>query len=120
MSYQEKQPGGWRLCVSTWRNPIASIGFSGHAGCLDLAMEVKFRPINDNPYTLQFSCLGDWDRVMKEGPWTFRANDVILARYDGFKRPSMIALDTVDTWIQIHDLPDGFFPLIKSLAVTVG
>ncbi|KAF7046559.1 hypothetical protein CFC21_055584 [Triticum aestivum] len=27
----------------------------------DLAQEVKFRPLEDNLYTLQFSCLGDWE-----------------------------------------------------------
>src|SRR4051812_14306332 len=37
----------------------------------DLAKEVKFRPLEENLYTLQFSCLGDWERVMEDGPWTF-------------------------------------------------
>ncbi|XBH54775.1 hypothetical protein VPH35_077007 [Triticum aestivum] len=34
----------------------------------DLAQEVKIRPLEDNLYTLQFSCLSDWERVMEDGP----------------------------------------------------
>lgn len=45
----------------------------------DLAHEVKFRPLNGNLYTFQFSCLGDWERVMDEGPWTFKGKAVVIA-----------------------------------------
>lgn len=86
----------------------------------DLAQEVKFRPFNDNLYTLQFSCLGDWERVMEEGPWTFKGKAVVIEPYDGYTRPSTVVLNKVDMWIQIHDLQDMFFHLIKSLAGTVG
>ncbi|KAE8784497.1 hypothetical protein D1007_41939 [Hordeum vulgare] len=60
----------------------------------DLAQEVKIRPLKGNLYTFQFQCLGDWERVMEEGPWSFKG--------------------------KIHDFPEGYFPLIKSLAVTIG
>ena len=30
----------------------------------DLAQEVQFKPLEDNLYTTQFSCLGDWERIM--------------------------------------------------------
>lgn len=86
----------------------------------DLAQEVKFRPFNDNLYTLQFSCLGDWERVMEEGPWTFKGKAVVIEPYDGYTRPSTVVMNKVDMWIQIHDLQDMFFHLIKSLAGTVG
>jgi hypothetical protein len=86
----------------------------------DTAQEVKFRSLDDNMYTVQFSCLGDWDKVMDGGPWTFRGNPVLLAPYDGFTKPSEIALNTFKVWIQIHDLPDGFKPMLESLASKVG
>ena len=38
----------------------------------DIAQEAKFKPLEDNLYTVQFSCLGDWERVMHEGPWNLR------------------------------------------------
>lgn len=86
----------------------------------DLAQEVKFRPLEDNLYTLQFSCLGDWERVMEDGPWAFKGKTVVIEPYDGYTRPSSLKLDKIEIWIQIHDLPDLFFHLIKSLASTVG
>lgn len=32
----------------------------------------------------------------------------------------MIKLDSIDLWIQVHVLADGYFPLLKSLAAKVG
>ncbi|KAI5013542.1 hypothetical protein ZWY2020_036019 [Hordeum vulgare] len=86
----------------------------------DLAQDVKIRPLEENLYTLQFQCLGDWERVMEEGPWSFKGKAVIMAPYDGFTRPSTIVLDKIEIWAQIHDFPEGYFPLIKSLASTIG
>lgn len=57
---------------------------------------------------------------MEGGPWTFRGNPVLLAPYDGFSKPSSIDLHNFRIWIQIHDLPDGYEPLVKSLAGKVG
>mgnify|MGYP000892097782 CR=1 FL=1 len=42
--------------------------FKNMRSAWDLAQEVKFRPLEDNLYTIQFSCLGDWERVMNDGP----------------------------------------------------
>lgn len=64
----------------------------------DLAQEVKIRPLEDNLYTMQFSCLGDRERVMKEGPWNNKGKAVVLAPYDGFTKPSTIELDKIDIW----------------------
>nr|XP_020154401.2 uncharacterized protein LOC109739757 [Aegilops tauschii subsp. strangulata] len=86
----------------------------------DLAKDVKIRPLEDNLYTLQFGCLGDWERVMEEGPWTFKGKAVVLSLYDGITKPSSIELNKIDIWMQIHDLPDGFYPKIKALSATVG
>ena len=65
----------------------------------DLEKEVKIRPLEDNLYTLQFECLGDWERVMEEGPWSFKGKAVILAPYDGYTKLSTIELNKVDMWI---------------------
>ncbi|XBI84563.1 hypothetical protein VPH35_092849 [Triticum aestivum] len=86
----------------------------------DLAKEVKIRPLEDNLYTLQFSCLGDWERVMEDGPWNFKGKALVLAPYDGFTKPWTIELNKIDIWLQIHDLPDGYFSKIKALSSMVG
>ena len=43
-----------------------------------------------------------------------------MAPYDGFTKPTLIELNKIEIWIQIHDLPDGFFPKVKALSATVG
>jgi hypothetical protein len=86
----------------------------------DLAQDVKFRAVGDNLYILQFACLGDWEKVMEGGPWAFRNKCVIIEEYDGFTKPSTIELERIKVWIQIHDLPPGYKPLLSNLAGKVG
>jgi hypothetical protein len=43
-----------------------------------------------------------------------------VAPYDGFTKPSEIVLNTFKIWIQIHDMLDGFKPMLESLASKVG
>ena len=57
---------------------------------------------------------------MQEGPWTFKNKVVVIEPYDGYTRPSTIELNKVEIWIQIHDLPDLLFRMLKPLASTVG
>lgn len=70
------------------------------------AKEVDFRAIKDNLFSIQFNCLGDWERVMNEGPWTFRGCSVLLAEYDGWSKIESVNLYTYPAWIQIHDLKE--------------
>ncbi|KAI4995900.1 hypothetical protein ZWY2020_037988 [Hordeum vulgare] len=86
----------------------------------DLAQEIEIRQLDENLYTLKVQCLGDWERVMEEGPWSFKGKAVVMAPYDEFTRPSTIVLDKLEIWAQIHDFLEGYFPLIKSLAATIG
>ena len=82
--------------------------------------EVRFRPTGPNFLTVQASCLGDWERVMHYGPWNFRGDAVIIAPYDGISKPSTVKLETIDTWIQIHDVPNLYAHLVTPLAAKVG
>lgn len=61
-------------------------------------------------YTVQFLCLGDWERV----------DDVILKPYDGLAKPSTVSLDTIKIWVQIHDVPPLYAHLVPSLVSKVG
>ena len=85
----------------------------------DAAQEVKFKPLEDNLYTVKFSCLGDWKRVMQDGPWNFRGDVVLIMLYDGVTKPSTIKLETIDIWIQIHDVPDLYAHLVGPMAKKV-
>jgi len=57
---------------------------------------------------------------MEDGPWAFRGDAVILAEYDGFTKPSMVKLDKLAIWAQIHDFPDGYVSQIPALAAKIG
>jgi ATP-dependent RNA circularization protein (DNA/RNA ligase family) len=37
----------------------------------NLARDFTFRPIGKNLFLIQVFCLGDWKRIMEEGPWIF-------------------------------------------------
>ena len=64
----------------------------------DLAPPVQFRPWEENLYTMQFSCLGDWERVTQGGAWHFRGNPVIIVPYDGYSKPTSIKLFKFEIW----------------------
>ena len=57
---------------------------------------------------------------MENGPWHFRGDVVVLSPYDGLVKPSSVNLDFLEIWIQIHDFPEAFVALLKSLASKVG
>jgi hypothetical protein len=48
------------------------------------AKDVTRRKIEDNLFTVQFACLGDWNKAMNQGPWVFRNQAVMTEKYDGF------------------------------------
>ena len=86
----------------------------------DIAQEARFKPLEENLYTVTFTCLGDWERVMNDGPWNFRGDAVILLPYDGITKPSTVKLETINIWIQIHDVPELYGHLVAPLAAKVG
>jgi hypothetical protein len=103
--------------------------FKNMRSAWDLSQDVKIRSLDKNLHTLQFTCLatqkkftclGDWERVMEGGPWQFRGNPMLIVPYDGFTKPSEIELHHIKMWIQMHDLPIGYAPMLKSLASKVG
>ena len=78
------------------------------------------KPLEDNLCTMQFSCPRDLERVIEDRPWTFRDNTVHLAPYDCFAKPSTIKFDTLEIWVQNHNLLDGYFLLLKYLKRKLG
>lgn len=77
------------------------------------AKEVSFHPIGKNLFLVQAFCLGDWKRIMEEGPWIFRGNVLMLEKFDG-ATPSPASIPSkVMVWIQIHKIP----PLLKTEAI---
>jgi hypothetical protein len=72
------------------------------------AKEVIFQQLEENLFTVQCNCLGDWLKVSKGGPWLFRQFAVSIEPYDGLANPETIDLNFITTWIQIHKIPVGY------------
>ena len=85
------------------------------------AMEVSFRSIGKNLFVIQAFCLGDWKRIMEEGPWIFRGYALMLEEFDGSTTIPKVTPNRVRTWIQIHKIPHLYRTeeIVKQLAAKV-
>lgn len=88
----------------------------------NLAHPAEIREADDNLFVIQMFCLGDWKRVMYQGPWIFRGLMVLIEEYDGQKPPDSVKLDRVLVWAQIHKLPDLYRneAIVDQLARRIG
>ncbi|KAE8810769.1 hypothetical protein D1007_12493 [Hordeum vulgare] len=87
------------------------------------AQPVVWRRIKANLFSIQFSCLADWNKAMHQGPWDFHGMALLTKEYDGFTNPKKVKLDRLETWCQIHMLPDGVLKsksALHNLASRVG
>ncbi|KAE8802954.1 retrotransposon unclassified [Hordeum vulgare] len=87
------------------------------------AQAVVWRRIKANLFSIQFSCLADWNKAMHQGPWDFHRMALLMTEYDGFTNPEKVKLDRLETWCQIHRLPDGVLKsksALQNLASRVG
>jgi hypothetical protein len=80
------------------------------------AREVKFRALENNVFTIQCFCLGDWLKITKGGLWLFFQNAVTVEEYDGLVLPDSVDLNFLVVWVQIHKL-HGYLgeSLVKNL-----
>jgi hypothetical protein len=72
------------------------------------ARDISFQHLEGNLFTLQCSCLGDWLKVEKGGPWLFRQSVVCIEKYDGISDPNLTDLNFFSTWIQILKVQVGY------------
>jgi hypothetical protein len=54
-----------------------------HASCLEPGAQVSFHALEPNLFVMQAHCLGDWNRIMHEGPWLFRGCALMVEPFDG-------------------------------------
>ena len=62
------------------------------------AKEISFKVLGPNFFLVQLQCLGDWTRVMVNGPWLFRGLLVVIEEYDGFSNVHEYKLDRISVW----------------------
>jgi hypothetical protein len=85
------------------------------------AQEVKFHEIEPNLFVMQAFCLGDWNRIMEDGPWLFRGCALMVEAFDGaVVKPT--TSNRVQVWAQIHKIPPLFRnkEVLSQLASRVG
>ncbi|XBI18065.1 hypothetical protein VPH35_059954 [Triticum aestivum] len=70
--------------VQTTKNFIQSAFYKDMRAAWNCSQVVRFWPIGPNLFVVQVYCLGDWDRIMEQGPWLFLNMEVLLVPYDGF------------------------------------
>jgi hypothetical protein len=65
------------------------------------AQSVTFHHLENNLFTIQCQCLGDWLKVSEGGPWLFWQSLVSIEKYDGLALP-----ETVDLIFFLHMDPN--------------
>jgi hypothetical protein len=65
---------------------------------------VQFRDIGDNRFVVRFGSEGDWRHALKNGPWQFDFNAILLEEYDGKVHPSDMSFDKMAIWVRVLDL----------------
>ncbi|MBA0562648.1 hypothetical protein Golob_007675 [Gossypium lobatum] len=79
---------------------------------------VHIRDLGEKRFLLQFYHVMDLDRVLKGSSWTFNNHLLVLHKLQWGEDPLKIPLFMVPFWVQMHDVPIGFFS--ENLAVQLG
>lgn len=66
---------------------------------------VDVQDLNKNLFLFRFASIRDTDCVLKNGPWSFDRNLLILERVSGEEQPAELELNHVSFWVRIYELP---------------
>ncbi|KAK1607789.1 hypothetical protein QYE76_031462 [Lolium multiflorum] len=106
---KEYQKAGRWLAIGrvlTTRNFSAEALFAKMKIVWNLSRDPICREVGENLFTFQMHCLGDWKKVVHQGPWTFRGWGVLIEDYDGLSNPESVTFDGMYVWAQIHGIPE--------------
>ncbi|CAJ2638278.1 unnamed protein product [Trifolium pratense] len=66
---------------------------------------VEIQDLSKNLFLFRFTSKRDLEMVLRNGPWSFDRNLVILKRISGEEQPSDLEMFTAEFWARIYDLP---------------
>lgn len=66
---------------------------------------VETQELGKNLYLFRFCNKRDLENVIKNGPWSFDRNIMVLKRVTGTEQPSEIEMNSMSFWARIYDLP---------------
>ncbi|KAK1650403.1 hypothetical protein QYE76_068208 [Lolium multiflorum] len=80
------------------------------------------KPFSAASLEKMMNCLGDWQRITEQGPWIFRDHGLLVEKYDGTCKASLVELNRTQAWVQIHDVPELYRKkhIITDLVANVG
>nr|XP_051217683.1 uncharacterized protein LOC127335131 [Lolium perenne] len=108
--------------VHTSRSFSADALFGKMKAVWNLSKDPICREAGENLFIFQMHCLGDWKKVVHQGPWTFRGWAVLVEDYDGREDPEKIKIGGLYVWAQIHGIPELYRKqeVVDDLARRVG
>ncbi|CAM0905592.1 unnamed protein product [Alopecurus aequalis] len=108
--------------VHTTRSFSADALFGKMKAIWNLSREPNCREAGNNLFIFQMHCLGDWKKVVHQGPWTFRGWAVLIEDYDGRVEPEKVEFGGIYVWAQIHGIPELYrkVSVIDDLARRIG
>ncbi|KAM0901939.1 hypothetical protein ACQ4PT_019512 [Festuca glaucescens] len=120
--YQEA--GRWLVIgkVLTNRTFSADALFEKMKSIWNLSRELNCREAGENLFIFQMHCLGDWKKVVHQGPWTFRGFGLLVEDYDGLSAREDFVFNGLYVWAQIHGIPELYrkMEVVDDLAHKVG
>ncbi|MCH88761.1 hypothetical protein A2U01_0009653, partial [Trifolium medium] len=79
---------------------------------------VAIIPLDQGKFLFQFHHKLDVENVLEKGPWSYDNCMIILQRIAPGTVPKDVALDKMEIWIQVHNLPFGFIQ--EKVGKTIG
>lgn len=83
---------------------------------------VFIKEVDINLYLFQFYHMVDMKRVIEGSPWSFNRKALVIARMKEGDIPRAVRLNSMDLWVQIHDLRTGFMTekVVKEVGNYIG
>ncbi|KAM0895331.1 hypothetical protein ACQ4PT_023907 [Festuca glaucescens] len=108
--------------VHTTRSFSAEALFEKMKVVWNLSRDPICREAGENLFIFQMHCLGDWKKVVHQGPWTFRGWGVLIEDYDGLSDPEQFVFGGLYAWAQVHGIPELYRKqeVVDDLARRVG
>lgn len=83
---------------------------------------VHIKALEANLFLFQFYHEIDIKRVIEGSPWSFNRKVLLIGRMQESVNPRSIPLNSIDLWVQIHDMQPGFMSekIIREIGNQVG
>ncbi|KAK3153458.1 hypothetical protein QOZ80_2BG0173260 [Eleusine coracana subsp. coracana] len=70
-----------------------------------LRANIEYKWLQNNRFLIEFEGDGDYEFVLRGGPWIYRGDALVVGRYEGNVSPLEQPLDSVPIWVRFYDKP---------------